>query len=172
MIKLEYMEDKPLFCEMAKLTKKWASKEFGDFGNILYFSPKNHNGDPRVKFGGGTKETDRTENAPTLSFTKDFHYELILQPWMNSDNCPNAFDKKYIEKVENFVTKAMPILLFVWFLKLDEADALEYFKGNLTFHEIIAELKDIENKYYDEIQGLNNLDELYEYGMKNNLFTF
>ena len=144
-----------IFC-MSKLVKKYAMPDVVELiGEFVYFSECNSSHDPRVKFYGGTKDTSSTKNAPSLKFTEDGECEIELAPWMNEDNCPNAYDAKYVANIEKFVKKCLPILLLVWFGHLDEADALQYFQGNIPFTELLA---DIEYDIPDSVTDLKSLD--------------
>ena len=160
------------FTEMSKLTKKYASPDFGDFGDFIYFSPCNSSHGPRIKFSGGTKETSSTtQNAPTMAYDINGNCIPEIASWMDKKNCPNGFDNKYLQKVENFINKTKAILLLVWFGKLDEADALEYFKGNLTLVDIIN-CCDISEDILDVLVKSKNLEELHKKCIKFNLYNF
>lgn len=170
MIKL-IVEDQ--FYEMAKLTSRYADESLcGDFGEFIYFSPCLDSHGPRVKFYGGTKETSTTRNAPSLSFTNKGETGLVLADWMNKKNCPNAFDQKYVDKVDSFVQKTLPLLLLVWYGKLDEADTLEFFKGNISLKELLSYCTDIESKHLNNIKKFTTLKNLHEYCLANNLYAF
>ena len=92
MINIELINNDYLI-EMAKISKKYASKEFGDFGDFIYFSKKNSSHGPRIKFYGGDRATYKTENCPTMKFDINGNCELEKADWMTKKNCPNAFDK-------------------------------------------------------------------------------
>ena len=156
--------------EMAKLTKKYASTQFGDFGEFIYFSHKNSTHGPRIKFYGGTKETSKTHNAPTISFDINGNTKLEDLGSLNKKNCPNAFDKEYLSKVNKFIRRTLPILLLVWFDKLDEADALEYFKGNLTLEEIISCIYDVDDNVIEDLKTSETLKDLHNKCLNYNLY--
>lgn len=159
--------------EMSKLTKKYASVDFGDFGEYIYFSQKNSSHGPRIKFYGGTKETSTTQNSPTMSFDVYGNTKLEDLGNLNRKNCPNAFDSKYLAKVSAFINKTLPILLLVWFYKLDEADALEYFKGNLTLKEVVECIipSDIPANIYEQLINVETLSELHKLCLKYNIYN-
>lgn len=159
------------FMEMAKLIPDYADELLcGDFGDFIYFSPKLHPAGPRVKFYGGTKETSTTRKAPTLAFTNTGETTLELANWMNKKNCPNAFDSEYVEKVHNFVNRLLPILLLVWYGKLDEARALKYFEGAITLTKLLTYLREISENHIKYLRTCETLDQIQEYCLKNNLY--
>lgn len=158
-----------IFYEMSKLTQKYADEELcGDFGEFIYFSPCLDSHGPRVKFYGGTKETSTTRNAPTLAFTNNGETTIELASWMNKKNCPNAFDNNYIQKISDFIQKFLPILLLVWYGKLDEADALKYFEGDLSLEELLLCVTDTK----EDIIKYKNLKDLHNFCLNNNIYKF
>lgn len=159
-------------CEMAKLMTDFADKSIcGDFGKFIYFSQSLDSHGPRIKFYGGTKETGTTRKAPTMSFTNDGDKELILQPWMNKKNCPNAFDDNYIENVENFIDKLLPILLLVWYEKLDEGFSQKYFEGFISLKDLLR-TSDFDPDIVTSMMNIVDMNELHEFCKKNNLYKF
>lgn len=164
-------EDNSYLYEMSKLTKKYANKALGDFGEFIYFSPSNSSHGPRIKFYGGTKESSTTKNAPTMSFDVNGNTQVELVNWMNKKNCPNAFNNDYVIKVENFIKTTLPILLLVWFSKLDEADALEFFKGNLSINDLIL-CMDVDEVTQIELIKAHTLKELHKICKTQDLYKF
>lgn len=164
------VEEEPLF-EMAKLMKDYAKDDIADFGDFIYFSQSNSSHGPRIKFSGGTKQTYKTSDAPTMSFTVDGVTELELQPWMTKKNCPNAFDKSYVDKVTNFVHTMLPVLLLTWFEKLDEGYTLKYFEGNLNLQALLNKC-DVDYDIKRQLTSVNDLEELHIICKKLNLYKF
>lgn len=160
--------------EMSKLIKPQADKSLGDFGEFIYFSPCLDSHGPRIKFYGGTKATSTTRKSPTMKFTKTGETDVEIYQWMDKKNCPNAFDSEYTNKVHNFIQKTLPILLLVWFEKLDEAWALEYFKGNINLKKLITYIIDIDDKHINNINNIEplTLTKLHKYCLDNNLYKF
>ena len=157
-----------IFC-MSKLTDKYADISLtGDFGQFIYFSPVMHSGGPRIKFYGGTKQTNRTKTAPTLVLSKRGAETVELADWMNKQNCPNAFDDEYLSKVEPFANKFISILLLVWFNHLDESDALAYFNGQLSWEDLLESI-DIED---EDLLDCSTLEELHRYCLLNDYYSF
>ena len=159
--------------EMAKLIPDYADESLcGDFGDFIYFSPSLDAHGPRVKFYGGTKETSTTRTAPSLAFTNDGKTEVKIAQWMNKKNCPNAFNDEYVRKVSRFVNKLLPILLLVWYDKLDEARALKYFEGSLTLNKLMTYLCDVDLDIKDHCIETNDLRKLHKYCLANNIYKF
>jgi hypothetical protein len=157
--------------EMSKLISQLADKSLGDIGKFIYFSPSLDAHGPRIKFYGGTSETSSTRNAPSMKFDTNGNTEVAVVQWMNKKNCPNAFDKEYIAKVDNFVKKTYPVLLLVWFEKLDEAWALEYFKGNISLIELMNHLE-IDEDIIDNFFTVDNINDLDVLCKNYNLYKF
>ena len=157
-----------IFC-MSKLTDKYADKRItGDFGKFIYFSPVMCSSGPRIKFYGGTKHTDRTKTAPTLTLSTRGAETIELSDWMNKQNCPNAFDDEYLSKVETFANKFISILLLVWFNHLDESDALEYFNGHVAWNTLMSYI-DIDDL---EINNCKTVEELHQLCLSNHYYNF
>lgn len=152
---------------MSKIVDKYAipsiSKEIGKF---VYFSPSNSSHGPRIKFYGGSKETSSTMDAPTLAYTTEGQCTLELADWMNRKNCPNAFDQDYLSNLESFVQHNKAILLLVWFKHLDEADALAYFHGQISFTDLLSNIDFVVPSNIMSIDGLD------QYCINNNLYSF
>lgn len=124
---------------MSKLVARKADiSRTGVIHDYIYFSECNDSCDPRIKFYGGTIQTKGIRNAPSMSFGVNTEPKVMLQHWMNPENCPRAFDDKVIEDLKQFIRKNKPILLLVWFGKLDETDALDYFQGYMEWEELIS----------------------------------
>lgn len=159
--------------EMAKLVPAFADESLcGDFGEFIYFSPCLDSHGPRVKFYGGTKETSTTRNAPSLAFTNTGETTVEIANWMNKKNCPNAFDTKYVQRVDNFIQRTLPILLLVWYFKIDEAWALKYFEGSLTLTKLLETIVDVDENIMEKIKKSKTHEELHDICLKNNVYTF
>lgn len=148
-----------MYLEMAKLTKKRANPIYGDIGEFIYFSKKNSSHGPRIKFYGGTADTSSTNDAPSMKFDKEGNTELELADWMTKKTCPNAFNKKYVANISKFIKTVYPILLLVWFDKLDESEALLYFQKHIPFSELLESIDfgDIDVDI-EKIQTIEDLD--------------
>ena len=162
-----YEED--TYLEMAKLVKRKANSIYGNIGEFIYFSPCNSSHGPRIKFYGGTADSSTTKTAPSMKFDNNGNTTLELADWMTKKNCPNAFDKHYIENVSKFVKMTYPVLLLVWFNRLDEAEALDYFEGRESLNELLTFVNfgniDID---INTIETMSDLDDIcQEYNLYN-----
>jgi len=162
-----YTEPSESIFAMSKIVKKYAISDIvQEIGEFVYFSECNSSHGPRIKFYGGTKETSTTEKAPTLEFDSDGNCTVRLADWMDKKNCPNGYDKKYISNLDKFVKTNISILLLVWFYHLDEADALAYFHGQITFEDLLDSVK------YDLPSTVNSLSELDTFCRQHDLYKF
>lgn len=143
--------------EMAKLIPKRADETIcGKLDVYIYFSKAKGGRCPRIKFDGGVIETHDSDKAPTMSFDLYGSKDIILQPWMNKKNCPNAFNKKIEATVRQFIDNTLPILLLTWFGRLDEDDSLAFLQGHDTWNEMIDNI-DKSNFIKNKLKQINNL---------------
>lgn len=155
---------------MSKLTKKLADrKRAGRIEDFIYFSPVNGPHGPRIKFCGGTAETNTTQSSPSYGFSIDGPTKVYLKDWMNKKNCPNAFDEEYLENIRQFISKNLSILLLVWYNKLDEADALTYLQGNFDFTWLKNQIQ-VDLSLQDSLEEIQNLHELHTFCKLHNLY--
>ena len=168
-MKILVKKQEDILC-MAKLTSKYADKSItGVIHDFVYFSNCNQSHEPRIKFYGGTSHTMSTKNAPSMSFGISGEPELVIYDWMNKKNCPYAFDKQVIEDIRYFIIKNRPILLLVWFRKLNEEDALHYFEGTLNWEELVDCIGWKDN----QIEHIcKTMDQLHEQCLKYNMYQF
>ena len=168
-MKILVKDREDIFC-MSKITEKRAvESRTGKVHDFIYFSLCLDSHAPRIKFYGGTRETKSTRTAPSMSFGVTGNPKVIMFDWMNKKNCPRAFDDEVIKDLKDFIIRNRPILLLVWFDKLDEADALEYFHGIIDWDELIACIEWEDN----QIEHIcKTMDQLHEQCMKYNMYQF
>lgn len=158
---------------MSKLTAKKADKNItGKIYGFIYFSEALAGHGPRIKFDGGTSETNTSQTAPTLILSKNGAEEIELQNWMNKKNCPNAFDNRVLNAVTDFANKFISLLLLTWFRKIDESETLDYFQGRESLSELLKTVDNVSDEIYEEIQLCETLDELNEVCLNNKLYKF
>lgn len=132
---IRHTED--VFC-MSKLSEKYVDMSVtGKVHGYIYFSECNDSHGPRIKFYGGNSKSKNTKDAPSMSFSTDGEPELVKSHSLNSKDYPYAFDNSVVSDVKNFIKRNRPLLLLVWFRRLDEADLLEYFCGRLSFEDLL-----------------------------------
>ena len=44
---------------------------------------------------------------------------------MDKKNCPNAFDRTVVSNLSKFVNAVLPLLLLMWYERIDEAAVVE-----------------------------------------------
>lgn len=170
-IKTNYTHD-DIFC-MSKLTAKKADISItGKIYGFIYFSEALAGHGPRIKFAGGTVETNTTQTSPSLLISQNGAEELELQPWMNKKNCPNAFNDKIVTAVFEFADKFVSLLLLTWFRKLDESETLDYFYGREPLSELLENIENVSDDVYEEIQCCETLMDLHQFCLKNKLYRF
>lgn len=161
------------FLEMAKLLPDQANKEVcGNLDLFIYFSSCQDSHGPRIKFYGGNKETSTTQKSPTYTFSINGAEKVVLQSWMNKKNCPNAFNKNTLKQIHDFINATLPILLLVWFYKLDEARALYYFQGHYDLKTILNYIDELDEITKQELLKAKNLDELHDMCKRYSVYTF
>lgn len=131
---------------------------------FIYISSVDGNHGPRLKFSGGSSETDRSKTAPTMAFDNNGDCSLVLQKWMNKSNCPNAFDASVISGLKRFVKTFLPVLLLTWYERIDEGIAVEYMIAVSDLREIVEQVSDATN--------IRNLIDLDSYCRQNGLYSF
>lgn len=168
---IEVIEENTVF-EMARIDDKYANKAItGPIPGFIYFSQVQDAHGPRVKFYGGTKETKATKNAPTYEFGINGAIKPLIQKWMTPDNCPNAFDKRCLKMVEDFINNHLALLLVTWFGYVDEFDLQRYFEGVLTFNELLDSF-DVDANIKEKIMTCKNENELYDVCKELDLYNF
>lgn len=166
-------DDTYAILEMSKLLPHKANKNnCGDLNVFVYFSSCLDSHGPRVKFFGGSKETNSTRNSPTLTFGLNGAEKVLTRSWMNKKNCPYAYNEKIINNVKQFVNKTLPILLLVWFEKLDESDALDYFQGSYDFNKLLSFINELDDLTKQELLKSKDLNDLHDKCKRYNVYTF
>lgn len=172
---IKYYESDELteLLEMAKLMPDQANKDnCGELDVYIYFSPCQDSHGPRIKFYGGSKETRDTRKAPSYTFSVNGAEHLELQTWMNKKNCPNAFDKNIVNNVSSFINKTLPILLLVWFYKLDESRALYYFQGHYDFNSLLNYIDEVDEETKRELLKSKDLNDLHDKCKRYSVYNF
>ena len=158
---------------MSKLTaKRTDSSVTGKIYGFIYFSEALTGHGPRIKFAGGTAETNTSQTSPGLLISQNGAEAIELQDWMNKENCPNAFDDKVVTAVCNFADKFISLLLLTWFRKLDESETLLYFQGTESFSELLENIENVSDDIYEKIQLCKTLDELHQFCKAHQLYQF
>lgn len=157
---------------MTTLNEKFADiSRVGHIDKFIYFSECNSSHGPRIKFYGGSERTERTKDAPTFAFSPEGAADSpLLQPWMNKQNCPNAFDNDKIKSIKNFINNNLPILLLVWYNHLNQSYALKYFEGSFSFEDLLDEVRSKEDIM--DIMDCETMEDLDIYCRQHELYWF
>ena len=86
--------------------------------------------------------------------------------------CPNAYDADYVSKIENFVHNTLPILLLVWYYKLDEARALKFFEGSIDLTKLLSYCTNIDENIINNVRSCKTLSELQNVCINNDVYKF
>ncbi len=171
-IKISYDKGKPLM-EMSKLMNEELDKSL--FKNLdcrfIYFSQVQAGHGPRIKFDGGTSQSDTTQTSPSITFDKNYNFEVKLAGHMDKKSCPNAFNKQIIDTLKKFITKFLPILLLTWYEYLDDGYVGMFFRGTKTYVDLLCSAR-IPLDIKDEFIRCTTLEKLDEFCRKNDLYNF
>lgn len=129
----------------------WVSSQYASHG-------------PRLKFNGGTAESNKKHNSPTMKFDCDGNCQVVYTKAMNRKNCPNAYDSKVIDQLTAFVHTMLPVLLLMWFERVREDICEDYIRGYLPLSEITQQL--------NCPAYVTTLSQLDTYCRENDLYTF
>lgn len=166
-------KQQPIF-SMSKLRNDLASLDrTGDIPEFIYFSEALAGHGPRVKFYGGTKATSRTTDCPSMLISKEHGADRVeILSWHNKKNCPNAWDERVLDMVSGFVDRNLPLLLLVWFQKLDESYLLKYFEGAWSWKYLLNRLTDIPEDIKNIAIDSQSVVELHQICSENRLYVF
>ena len=173
-MKLVKVEVSDEIYSMTKLREKLSDvSRVGNIPDFIYFSESLVGYSPRIKFYGGTSETSRTTDCPSMLMSKECGaYNIEVLPWHNKKNCPYAFDKAAIRQLSTFVNKNLCLLLLTWFRKLDEAYTLKYFEGSYSLNQLLNKLTDASEDLKNQMLDCNDLESLHEICKENELYSF
>ena len=131
---------------------------------FVYVSHSDRGHGPCLEFNGGTSETNKSRTAPTLAFDNNGNCKVITQLWMDRKNCPNAFDHTVVSNLSKFVNAVLPLLLLMWYERIDEAAVVEYLVQVESFEDVVSEIEAPSN--------VTTMKELDKYCRENNLYSF
>ena len=161
-----YIQSQEDIFAFAKLTSKYADiSRTGEILDFIYFSPVQAGHAPRIKFYDGVHK--KTVDSPYIEFGVDDIPTIDKSQYSRKDN-PNVFDDTYVNTIISFVVRTRPILLLVWFMRLDQADALHYFEGSISWEELLNDIEcDNQN-----ISKCSNYEDLHNFCKENDLYSF
>ena len=146
-----YGIDDSLLLEMATVRGNYVKTDKIDFS--FYFSDKtecNHRIRVKVKW-----------NPVRVSGSLDGYFELygdyVYVQSNNSDSHPSA---KSIIDAQNFFKKYKVLFAAVWEMKLEADDLVDYFRGRLTWKQLLKCFMNVNDIEYNMIQLCNDRKEL------------
>ena len=155
--------DEDLLMKMANLRGKDVKIE--DINFSIYFSPKQTDQHSiRIKVLWNRERMNSGNFDGVLYLHGDYEYKQ--NP--NADNKPDMYD---IFELRYFAKRYKVLFAAVWENKLDPNDVEDYFKGRLSFEELLTLFLDLDSDDYDKIQQARNIKELEQIVSENNIFN-
>ena len=160
---MRFRSDEDLLMEMANLRGKDVKIE--DINFSIYFSPKQTDQHSiRIKVLWNRERMNSGNFDGVLYLHGDYEYKQ--NP--NADNKPDMYD---IFELRYFAKRYKVLFVAVWENKLDPNDVEDYFKGRLSFEELLTLFLDLDSDDYDKIQQARNIKELEQIVSENNIFN-
>lgn len=160
---MRFRLDEDLLMEMANLRGKDVKIE--DINFSIYFSPKQTDQHSiRIKVLWNRERMNSGNFDGVLYLHGDYEYKQ--NP--NADNKPDMYD---IFELRYFAKRYKVLFAAVWENKLDPNDVEDYFKGRLSFEELLTLFLDLDSDDYDKIQQARNIKELEQIVSENNIFN-
>lgn len=160
---MRFRSDEDLLMEMANLRGKDVKIE--DINFSIYFSPKQTDQHSiRIKVLWNRERMNSGNFDGVLYLHGDYEYKQ--NP--NADNKPDMYD---IFELRYFAKRYKVLFAAVWENKLDPNDVEDYFKGRLSFEELLTLFLDLDSDDYDKIQQARNIKELEQIVSENNIFN-
>ena len=160
---MRFRSDEDLLMEMANLRGKDVKIE--DINFSIYFSPKQTDQHSiRIKVLWNRERMNSGNFDGVLYLHGDYEYKQ--NP--NADNKPDMYD---IFELRYFAKRYKVLFAAVWENKLDPNDVEDYFKGRLSFEELLTLFLDLDSDDYDKIQQARNIKELEQIVSGNNIFN-
>lgn len=160
---MRFRSDEDLLMKMANLRGKDVKIE--DINFSIYFSPKQTDQHSiRIKVLWNRERMNSGNFDGVLYLHGDYEYKQ--NP--NADNKPDMYD---IFELKYFAKRYKVLFVAVWENKLDPNDVEDYFKGRLSFEELLTLFLDLDSDDYDKIQQARNIKELEQIISENNIFN-
>lgn len=129
---------------------------------FIYVSSMEAGHGARVKFAGGASESNGKFTCPSMSFNTEGNCKLELENHMDRKNYPNCFDTGVLERVEAFIHKCLPILLLMWYGRVDENTCYNYLQDVDPLIDVVADL--------GAPSSITTLEQLDVYCRQHNLY--
>ena len=160
---MKFRLDEDSLMEMANLRGKDVKIE--DINFSIYFSPKQTDQHSiRIKVLWNRERMNSGNFDGVLYLHGDYEYKQ--NP--NADNKPDMYD---IFELRYFAKRYKVLFTADRENKLDPNDVEDYFKGRLSFEELLTLFLDLDSDDYDKIQQARNIKELERIVSENNMFN-
>lgn len=125
---------------------------------------------PVVWFDGGSNFTACFENAPVMHC--DIFGQCRINPseWMDQHNCPNLFNKAYIDAVTYFMQSNLPILYLLHNRCLDKEDVVKYFSGVIAWMALLRSVHSIPEDAYPGLLMCENCAQLHLFCISEKIY--
>lgn len=125
---------------------------------------------PCVWFDGGSDFTACIKNAPVMHFNIYGECWVDRSEWMDSFNCPNLFNDKFMRTVTQFVQSNLPILYLLHNRYLDKEDVVAYLGGALDWEALLTSLRYVPEDTYAGFLMCKNCAELHLFCITAHLY--
>lgn len=98
--------------------------------------------------------------------TLELHGDWKYTPGPDDKNV----SQKQIQEMKNFFKKYKVLFAAVWESKLYDGDVQDYFRGLISFDELLTEFDFYEN-YKEDMDNIDNIEQLEEFVRKYNIFN-
>ena len=133
-----------------------------DIDFSFYFSRKNANHGPRIKIYWDSSKTSQNFDG-YIELHGDYKYVSSSKP----QHKPSSWD---IRGLQYFCQKYKALFTAVWEEKLNESDLQNYFKGYISFKELLTKFKNISEIQYFLINHCHSLKELNTCIREHNIY--
>lgn len=128
----------------------------------FYYSPRNSSHGPRVKviFNPDRMKQDA---AGTLMLCHDWEFV----PGKDDSHVSS----RDITRMKEFFRKYLILFLLVWDKHSDDPDAEDYFRKDMSLHELITRI-DFYSEYSTELDTISSIEELEDFCREHDLVNF
>ena len=98
--------------------------------------------------------------------TLELHGDWKYTPGPDDKNV----SQKQIQEMKNFFKKYKVLFAAVWESELYDGDVQDYFRGLISFDELLTEFDFYEN-YKEDMDNIDNIEQLEEFVRKYNIFN-
>ena len=126
--------------------------------------------EPCVWFNGGSNFTDQVKNAPKMRFNIFGECSVVTDGWMNTYNCPYAYNDRVVRQVQKFVQRNLPLLFLVYYRYLDKEAVIAYYNGTADWDRLVSSMWRLDDIYYTGISNCESNAELHHFCVTRGLY--